>query len=284
MTVHQPLRSLLTGVRESPVRIKVVDVGANPIDGDPPYAPLLAAGQAHVIGFEPNPTALAELQRKKGPNETYLPFAIGDGCRHTLRICQAPGMTSLLQPNDDVLKLFHGFSDWGRVLQTEEIDTVRLDDIPETSNLDYLKIDVQGAELMVFENASRRLANALVVHTEVEFLPLYKDQPLFSDVDQHLRSQGFVLHRFEPLVSRAMKPILVGNDLYAPFKQVVWADAVFVRSFLNLAGLDSEELLKLATILNDCYQAYDLVHVLLTEHDRRSSGHLAAAYLKLVTS
>jgi FkbM family methyltransferase len=243
----------------------------------------MATGQADIVGFEPNEAALAELLAKKGPNETYMPFAVGDGQRHTLRICQAPGMTSLLEPNEDVLRLFHGFSDWGRVMRTEEIDTVRLDDVPETKGVDYLKIDIQGGELMVFKSAPRRLSDALVIHTEVEFLPLYKGQPLFSDVEAFLRSQGFVLHRFEPLVSRAMKPILVNNSPYAPFKQVIWADAIFVRSFLNLAGLDNVELLKLSTILHDCYQSYDLVHVLLTEHDTRTGHHLAAAYLASVT-
>jgi FkbM family methyltransferase len=284
MTVHKPLHRLLEGQLESAVHIKVVDVGANPIDGQPPYAPLLAEGQARIVGFEPNAAALAELDRKKGPHETYMPYAVGDGGRHTLRICQAPGMTSLLEPNEDVLRLFHGFSDWGRVMRTEEIDTVRLDDVPETRGVDYLKIDIQGGELMVFKSAPRRLAEALVIHTEVEFLPLYKNQPLFSDVDAYLRSQGFTLHRFEPLVSRAMKPIFVDNNPYSPFKQVIWADAIFVRSFLNLAGLDGEELLKLSTILHDCYQSYDLVHVLLAEHDRRTEGRLAPAYLASVTS
>ena len=41
-------------------------------------------------------------------------------------------MTSLLEPNQELLALFHGFSDWGKVLQTEEIDTIRLDDVAET--------------------------------------------------------------------------------------------------------------------------------------------------------
>lgn len=284
MAVHDPLHTLLDGILGNRLRIKVVDVGANPIDGQPPYAPLMATGQADIVGFEPNESAHAELLQKKGPNETYKPLAVGDGRRHTLRICQAPGMTSLLEPDEDVLKLFHGFSEWGRVMRTEEIETVRLDDIPETKGVDYLKIDIQGGELMVFKSAPRRLSEALVIHTEVEFLPLYKDQPLFSDVEAFLRGQGFVLHRFEPLVSRAMKPILVNNSPYAPFKQVIWADAIFVRSFLNLAGLDGEEILKLSTILHDCYQSFDLVHVLLSEHDRRTGQQLAPAYLASVVA
>jgi hypothetical protein len=43
------------------VCINVVDIGANPIDGVPPYASLLRAGNAKVVGLEPNPEALAKL-------------------------------------------------------------------------------------------------------------------------------------------------------------------------------------------------------------------------------
>ena len=66
---------------------EVVDVGASPIDGEPPYAPMLSAGLCRVTGFEPQEQALLELQRKKGPDERYLPYAVGDGAAHTLNLC-----------------------------------------------------------------------------------------------------------------------------------------------------------------------------------------------------
>lgn len=262
--------------------IKVVDVGANPIDGVAPYAPLLAAGQAEVVGFEPNLDALAKLNKAKGPRETYLAHAVGDGRRHTLRHCVAPGMTSLLQPDPRVLALFHGFAEWARVVRTEEVDTVRLDDVPETLSLDLLKIDIQGAELMVFENALERLRGALVIHTEVEFLPMYIGQPLFSDVDRFLREHGFVLHRFEPLVSRTIKPLLRNNDPYAGFSQLFWADAVFVKDFIRLDNLDSDQLIRLSVILHECYRSYDLVAHLLLEHDRRTRSGFGDRFIRLI--
>ena len=264
-------------------KIKIVDIGANPIDGEAPYSPLVRAGLAHVVGFEPNPEALAKLQTQKGPNDTYLPHAVGDGARHTLNICAAPGMTSLLTPNPGVLNLFHGFPHWGSVTSTREVETVRLDDVPETAGLDLLKIDIQGGELMVFQNAERRLADALVIQTEVEFLPLYQAQPLFSDVDQFLRRRGFVLHRFFPEVSRVIQPLVVDNNIYAGLSQIVWADAIFVKDFTRLDLLSDAQLLKMAAILHECYRSFDLVLHLLTELDRRTHGSLAARYLAGLT-
>jgi FkbM family methyltransferase len=272
-----PTFRALTG-GETP-RAKVIDIGANPIDADPPYAAMLRAGDAEVVGFEPNPSALAVLDSRRGPLERYFPHAIGDGERHTLHICQAPGMTSLLEPDPAVLGLFHGFPDWGRVVATEPVETRRLDDLPETAGADLLKLDIQGAELMVLRHAEARLRDAVVIQAEVEFLPLYRNQPLFSDIDLFLRARGFVLHRFHPTVSRAVQPMMVNNDPYAGLGQLVWADAVFIRDLCALDALSDRQLLAMAAILHDCYGAYDIAFRLVAEHDRRAGAARAAAYL-----
>ncbi|MBW6400656.1 FkbM family methyltransferase [Roseomonas sp. HJA6] len=260
-------------------RVKVVDIGANPIDAEPPYAGLLRAGLAEVVGFEPNPAALAVLETRKGPLEQYFPHAVGDGGRHVLHICQAPGMTSLLEPDPAVLALFHGFPDWGRVLSTEEVDTVRLDDVPATAGADLLKLDIQGAELMVLRHAETRLRDAVVIQAEVEFLPLYKGQPLFSEMELFLRGHGFALHRFFPTVTRAVQPMMVNNDPYGGLGQIVWADAVFIRDLTQLDALSDRQLLATAVILHDAYGAFDIVFRLLAEHDRRRGGAVAQRYL-----
>jgi FkbM family methyltransferase len=267
----------LTG-GESP-RVKVIDIGANPIDADPPYAAMLRAGDAEVVGFEPNRAALDLLNARRGPHERYFPHAVGDGQRHVLHICQAPGMTSLLEPDPAVLGLFHGFPDWGRVLSIEPVDTVRLDDVPQTVGADLLKLDIQGAELMVLRHAEARLRDAVVIQAEVEFLPLYKNQPLFSDMEIFLRERGFVLHRFFPTVSRAVQPMMVNADPYAGLGQLVWADAIFIRDFARLDALDDRQVLAMAAILHDCYAAYDIAFRLLSEHDRRVGATRAADYL-----
>jgi FkbM family methyltransferase len=268
--IKRSLPASLYSVLEMSCRIKIVDVGANPVDGPAPYSALLATGRADVVGFEPWAKALDKLNQRKGPNETYLPQAVGDGQRHTLHHCLLPSMSSLLEPNPAVLSLFYGFAEWGKVARKEDVQTVRLDDVPETAAMDLLKIDIQGAELMVLKNAINRLSGGVAIHTEVEFIPMYKGQPLFSDVEQFLRSIGYVLHRFTPLATRDFYPLLLGEDPWSGHSQALWADAVFVRDFTRLDLLSADQLLRLAVILYDCYRSFDLVFVLLREHDRRT--------------
>ena len=46
-------------------RTQVVDIGANPIDGEPPYQNLLKEGLADIVGFEPQIDALEKLNAQK---------------------------------------------------------------------------------------------------------------------------------------------------------------------------------------------------------------------------
>jgi FkbM family methyltransferase len=272
-----PSFTKLTG--ENP-RQKVVDIGARHISGEPIYAPLLRAGNTVVVGFEPDADAVAKLNEMKNPNDIYLPHAVADGQRHTLHICAARDMTSLLKPNSDILNLFHGFPIWGQIVSQEEIDTVRLDDIEETLGATFLQMDVQGAELMILQNAISRLHDAYVLHLEVEFLPLYENQPLFSEIEQFLRGKGFILHRFSPLVSRVIQPLMIENNVFAGLNQVLWTDAIFVRDFSRLNSLTDQQLLGIAEIAHDCYQSIDLALYLLHEYGRRTRKQIGDSYLR----
>lgn len=263
--------------------LDVVDIGANPIDGEAPYKPLLDGGMAHLYGFEPNPEALARLNAIKGANETYVGSAVYDGKQQELKVCKAPGMTSVLEPNAQLLSYFHGFPDWGKVEERLSIPTLRLDDVTEINNMDYLKIDIQGGELEVFRNGLDRLQECLVIHTEVEFLPMYEGQPLFSEVEIFLREHGFIFHRFAPLVSRTVQPVLVNNDIYKELSQVFWADAIFIKDFTKLELLSPEQLKKMALILNDIYGSIDIAMRALMVLDAKQETGLARDYLQYIS-
>lgn len=262
---------------------RVVDIGANPIDGDPPYKPLLARRLCRVVGFEPQPEALARLNTAKSDLETYLPHAVGDGQRRTLHICAASGMTSLLEPDAHVLSHFPGLADWGRVLDCRQVDTVALSAVPEIDGIDMLKMDLQGGERAVLEGAGDTLAATVCIQLEVSFVPLYKGQASYGEMDLALRARGFIPHMMASTSRRMILP-LRGPDVYAALNQLVEGDAVYVRNFLEPDGMTAEQLKHLVLIAHYCYRSFDLALNGLHHLARRGAvpADAPAQYMRIV--
>jgi len=260
-----PLLTLLQAERLT----AIVDIGANPIDGDPPYKSLLQKRGCRVTGFEPQADALAVLNAKKSDLETYLPNVIGDGEPATLHICKESGMTSLLNPDKKQLNSFRGFSEWGTVVKELPIQTTRLDDIIDENGLDFLKMDIQGSELTTIKNAQRCLAHAVAIQTEISFFPLYEKQPTFAEIDQALRKLRFIPHTFAAINRRMLLPMFDDKNPYASMNQLLEGDIVYVRDFVQADSLSNEQLKQLAIIAHHCYRSFDLTANCIFHLDRR---------------
>ena len=50
----------------------------------------------------------------------------------------------------------------------------------------HLKIDIQGAELLIFKSGLEKLKKAVVIQTEISFMTLYKDQPAWDEIEFEL--------------------------------------------------------------------------------------------------
>ena len=236
----------------------IVDVGANPIDGDPPYKTMLAAGLCDVIGFEPQADALARLQKMAGPRERYLPHALGDGTSRDLHVCGIEGMTSLLAPDPAQLALFNLFPIWGEVKNTIRVSTRRLDDIAEIASMDFLKMDIQGCERDVLRHGKNKLAETIAIQTEMSFVPLYKNQPVFGEMDMLLRELGFLPHCFAELKVWPLAPTVVGGQPNRGLRQLLEADMVYVRDFTRASNMSVEQWKHLALVAHHCYRSADL--------------------------
>lgn len=263
-------------------RIRVVDAGAMNL-GEEIYAPLERRGRATVLGFEPVPEECEKLNRTARPGHRYLPYAVGDGRVRTLHICNYSMTSSLYEPNTDLLNLYQALGELVQVVRRVDLQTVRLDDIPEAREADFLKLDVQGAELDILLGAPITLSGVLAIHTEVEFVPIYRHQPLFADVDQELRRRGFYFHRFQGLSGRPLKPLLRDNTPTLSMGQVLWGDAVYLRDPLRFRELTPEALLKLAAITHEVYQSYDYTAHVLETYDRKTGSNLYPVYLAGLT-
>jgi FkbM family methyltransferase len=243
----------------APARLtSIVDVGANPIDGDPPYKAMLAAGLCEVIGFEPQAEALARLEQKKGSRERYLPHALGDGTPGMLNVCELEGMTSLLVPEPRHLALFNLFPIWGKVKARIPVDTRKLDDVPEIVAMDFLKMDVQGSERAVLAHGRTKLKDTVVVQTEVSFVPLYQGQPVLGEIDLALRAEGFLPHCVTGTKIWPIAPMVVGDAPNRGIRQLLETDMVYVRDFSRPENMRTEQWKQLAMVAHHCYGSYDL--------------------------
>jgi protein O-GlcNAc transferase len=263
-------------------QISVLDIGAAYTE-PPPYQPLIDAGRARLVGFEPDPQECERLNREYGPPHRFFPHFVGDGGPATFHETNWTLTGSLYAPNSALLAKFQNLAELMTPVATHAVGTTRIDDIPEIDDVDFIKIDVQGSELSVFRNATAALSKTLVIQTEVEFVELYRGQPMFADVDSFLRSAGYQLHAFNGFGSRAFKPLVVNNDINAGFRQILWSDAIYVRDWMRLRELDGVKLRKYAVLAHDVLQSFDLAHLVLAALDLKIGSDFAANYLSRLT-
>jgi FkbM family methyltransferase len=270
----------------TPPLMTAVDIGAMLLEGAvDPFARLNKLGQLSVIGFEPLPAECDKLNALALPSRRYLPYAVADGKRHRLFVTNTGATSSLLRPNLKLAQRFNNLAELMQVVETLDVDTVRLDDVAEirAQGCDLLKLDTQGSEAQILTHASETLKHCVIVQTEVEFVPIYEDQPLFAEVDQLLRGQGFMFHRFLGLSGRTYSPLIINGDPNAPLSQMLWSDAVYVPDFARLDRLVPSSLLKLAALLHEVYGSFDLCHVVLVAYDRQCATSYAGRYFERLT-
>jgi FkbM family methyltransferase len=246
-------------LRELPLtrRVKVVDIGANPMAADAAHKPLLDLGACDVVGFEPQPVAFAELAKIKSDRETYLPYAVGDGSQRMLRVYLDHGMTSFLPAYEAGQKAI-AMRPWSALLEEIPFDTKRLDDAG-LGEFDLLKIDVQGAENEVLAHAAKALAAATVVIVELRFFRLYEGEPMMGGVDTQLRSMGFELHKFLFTKTRSLRNSQNARLRHRYFRdQILDGDAVYIRDISKIEGFSDAQVMHLAVLASAVFESHSL--------------------------
>lgn len=274
-----PVIAALVGER----RIAVVDIGARAIPGhDPHYRVLVEAGLAELAAFDADPAACAELTALY-PAARIVAAAVGDGRDHRLYRTEMASKSSLFPPNPAVADLYQTFAEGMRVETSETLATVRLDEAVAGAfggnPPDLITMDIQGGEAMAIAGGPRSFAGALMVETEVEFVEQYRGQPLIGDIDCALRALGLVFHRFTGYATRAMRPVLIGDDPTRGVNQWLWADAVYYADPLRWDELPPQRLRTLAALMHHAHQSWDVAYAALAAADRQDGEATADRYL-----
>ncbi len=117
--------------------------------------------------------------------------------------------SSLLEPNKTL-----EVHPWLKFQEKVEVITDTLENFSnenKISIIDFIHMDVQGAELMVLKGAGKYISKIKMIWLEVENVELYKNQPLASDVESFLIINGFT--KIKDTVSN-----IAGDQLWVNYK------------------------------------------------------------------
>lgn len=237
---------------------RIADVGANPLT-PPPYQDLLERGGCHVFGFEPQPDAFDALQRAATAYETYFPAAVGRGGTAELKIFNDSGLTSVYEPEMGPIRFLGRSRHNVQVKERVTMQTCPLDAIDEIDRIDMLKIDVQGAEVEVFQGARRKLVDCVAVVTEMRFLRLYRGEPMMAGIDAELRAQGFEFHKFLFVKEKVIPNSQIHRLRRARHRnQAIDGDAVYIRDMGVPEACSDEALKHMAILASGVFDSHDL--------------------------
>lgn len=201
-----------------------------------------------VLGFEPDKREfdqLVSLSRAEGHSDRFFDVALHNRSgSFALHVARERGLSSIFEPDREFLDSFP-CADRFDIVDRAVVEADTLDNVLEAHrvhDLDFIKADTQGSELLVLEGASRALAASVVgVEVELEFTPIYRSQPVFSDVDPFLRGLGFFLFDLRPCYWKRA----AGRALGGPHGQIIWADALYLKSLralqTGIAQVESEQ-------------------------------------------
>ncbi|MBI2594652.1 MAG: FkbM family methyltransferase [Candidatus Colwellbacteria bacterium] len=251
--------------------LTLVDVGAS---GDLQKSWRGLGEYLRVIGFEPDKKAYEELvkrssKKKDGEMVTYLNLALHNKAAEAdFFITRKQMVSSMLLPNEDLIREFP-VPERFDIVASRKIKTETLDAALQQAgvqDIDFIKLDTQGSELFILQGAAETLRKkALGVEVELEFAEVYKNQPLFGDVDQFLRNSGFALFDFVDVARWERENI--GASIHGCKSQVIFVNALYMKekdSFFATMRPDKSKLFKAVSICV-LYECFDYAVALLQE-------------------
>lgn len=221
------------------VEIKVCIIGSRKLSAKDDFWRIFAPNLT-IYGFDADPDACeaanTELEsRQINWTEKHIPLALSQSIGESqLYVTKAVHCSSLYPPNEDYLNRFRGMKEGIQLDFTVDIETTTLDDFCQSEGIkeiDFIQVDVQGADLDVLKGAAKILEHSILgVKIEVEFSSMYVNQPLFSDIDVYLRTRDFLLFDLITDDNWCRRP-RANSPIYSSTNggQLLWADALYFR-------------------------------------------------------
>jgi FkbM family methyltransferase len=176
-----------------------------------------------IVMFEPDVRSLESMAKKSGVRIFTNALSAKEEKR-SLYLTRKPELTSFYKPKMTYHNKFPDSRRW-EIVDEINVECKSIKSLyPEIGEYDFIKIDTQGSELEILKGAlDGGLELALGVESEVEFIELYEGQPLFSDVCQFMKGQGFEFYDF-------VVEYRYGRKELNRKGQLAFADALFLRT------------------------------------------------------
>ncbi len=209
--------------------IQLVDVGAR---GGLNSNWAEARRHLKVLAFEPEKQEFDKLS-ERAPDEERSTLVVNVALHASqqplrLNVARNRGLSSIFTPNRAFLDSFPDASRFDTV-DVAEVPADTLDNVISARGIrdvDFIKVDTQGSELLVLQGAAGALASMMVgVEVEAEFAPIYEGQPLFAELDSFMRGLGYVLFDLRPCYWKRT----AGRGIGGPRGQIIWADALYLK-------------------------------------------------------
>ncbi|MDB6109533.1 MAG: methyltransferase, FkbM family [Pedosphaera sp.] len=157
----------------------------------------------YKVGFEADPLE-AERLVKTGVFDSVVPYALSaEGGKRTLYLARDQGSSSVFGPDLQLIAQHCEPDNW-TVVGEIPLETITLGKATEAFKIpppDYLKLDVEGAELEILTGGKSLLGNCSGIFFEARLAPFYPGEGLFGDVCTLLLQHGFSVTSFEPVGS-----------------------------------------------------------------------------------
>jgi len=157
--------------------------------------------RATIYGFECNKSTLLECRER---TSTYSNIVLTekavteiDGPTSFFPINKEKTTTTWSDGNQGASSLFRASGKYeieDYVQDEDVVEGISLKSFMDSKGIDGIDLiwmDVQGAELMAMKGLGEKLGNVKIIQAEVEFIEIYKGQPLFEDFKNYLISNYF---------------------------------------------------------------------------------------------
>ncbi len=215
--------------------------------------------------FEPDPREFDRLKKSFNNRNNYIVLnsVLSDSVGETdFYLCRKQQVSSVYPPNFKFLEKFPDAERLG-IVKRMRIPTDTLDRQLKKNGINdiaFIKIDTQGYELPILRGATNTLINVIGLELEVEFMPIYENQPLFRDVDKFVTDCGFEIFDIKRCFWKRKK-----TKNYGVGKgQLIWGDALYFRTPENICSISdvTEEKIIHAISVYLAYGYADLVEIL----------------------